>query len=181
MLMFLRFFQAADKHGGLGVAGIRMDMLPADQIAPCQRIAAIRVGMYLLPGLFRQGMAGIRMCVLRNFALFFQCDGWQDQRIGGAEYHHTGKHGHYPMAEALPFVHPRVFFRIPQNIIPHTSFTTLLISTRRSPAEARPGIRSFQQSAHRKCSPPRYCGNPLRWNDGRPYRSNGYPAPDKAT
>ena len=32
-----------------------------------------------------------------------------------------GKHGHYPMPEALPFMHPRVFFRIPQNIIPHMS------------------------------------------------------------
>ena len=250
MLVFLGFFQAAGKHGGLGVAGIRMDMLPADQIAPHRRIAALRVGMY-----FRQGIAavsvpvclnlgkrtpeipgfviaagimavnhkigiparrisvgiiavrrvpmnfqrlraahgnpflnrrhlriaGVRVGVLRDVTLLFQCDSRQNQRIGGTEYHHTGKRGHYPMPEALSFMHPRVFFRIPQNIIPHTSFTTLLISTRRSPAEARPGIRFFQQSAHRKCSRPRYCGNPLRWNDDRPYRSNGYPVPDKVT
>ena len=190
MLVFLGFFQAAGKHGGLGVAGIRMDMLPADQIAPHRRIAALRVGMF-----FRQGIAvgsvpvclnlgkrtpeipgfviaagimavnhkigiparrisvgiiavrrvpvnfqrlraahgnpflnrrhlriaGVRVGVLRDVTLLFQCDRRQNQRIGGTEYHHTGKHGHYPMPEALPLMHLRVFFRIPQNIILHIS------------------------------------------------------------
>ena len=190
MPVFLGFFQAAGKHGSLGVAGIRMDMLPADQIAPHRRIAALRVGMF-----FRQGIAvgsvpvclnlgkrtpeipgfviaagimavnhkigipapwisvgiiavrrvpmnfqrlraahgnpflnrrhlriaGVRVGVLRDVTLLFQCDSRQNQRIGGTEYHHTGKHGHYPMPEALPLMHLRVFFRIPQNIILHIS------------------------------------------------------------
>ena len=190
MPVFLGFFPAAGKHGGLGVAGIRMDMLPADQIAPHRRIAALRVGMF-----FRQGIAvgsvpvclnlgkktpevpffvvaagimavnhkigiparrisvgitavrrvpvnfqclraahgnpflnrrhlriaGVRVGVLRDVTLLFQCDSRQNQRIGGTEYYHTGKHGHYPMPEALPLMHLRVFFRIPQNIILHIS------------------------------------------------------------
>ena len=190
VLVALAFLLAAGKRGGLGVAGIRMDMLPADQIALHQRIAALRVGMS-----FRQGIAvgsvlvclnlgkrapeipgfviaagimavnhkigiparqisvgiiavrrvlmnfqrlraahgnpflnrrhlriaGVRVGVLRDVTLLFQCDRRQNQRIGGTEYHHTGKHGHYPMPEALPLMHLRVFFRTPQNIILHIS------------------------------------------------------------
>ena len=52
VLVALAFLQAAGKHGGLGVAGIRMDMLLADQIALHRRIAALRVGMS-----FQQGIA----------------------------------------------------------------------------------------------------------------------------
>ena len=190
VLVALAFLLAAGNHGGLGVAGIRMDMLPADQIAPHRRIAALRVGMSFrqdiavgsvlvclnlgkrtpeIPGFViaagimavnhkigipaRQisvgiiavrrvlmnfqrlraahgnpflnrrhlRIAGVRVGVLRDVTLLFQCDRRQNQRIGGTEYHHTGKDGHYPMPEALPFMHLRVFFRIPQNIILHIS------------------------------------------------------------
>ena len=47
-------------------------------------------------------IAGVRVGVLRDVTLLFQCDSRQNQRIGGTEYHHTGKHGHHPMPEALP-------------------------------------------------------------------------------
>ena len=84
-----------------------------------QRLRAARGNPFLNRRHLR--IAGVRVGVLRDVTLLFQCDSRQNQRIGGTEYHHTGKHGHYPMPEALPLMHLRVFFRIPQNIILHIS------------------------------------------------------------
>ncbi len=81
-------------------------------------------------------IAGVRVGVLRDVTLLFQCDSRQNQRIGGTEYHHTGKHGHYPMPEALPFMHLRVFFRIPQNILPHIPSPSFL--SQRAEVRQRP-------------------------------------------
>ena len=48
------------------------------------------------------GIAGIRMGVLRNLTLLFQCDGRQNEGVGRAEHHHRRQAGDSPVPERFP-------------------------------------------------------------------------------
>ena len=107
-------------------------------------------------------IAGVRVGVLRNVTLLFQCESRQNQRIGGTEYHHTGKRGHNPVPAFLPLMCLRIFFCVLKSILLHIPITSCPISMFRSQAGARPGRQFFQQSVHRRHSQPLYCGNPQK-------------------
>ena len=222
------FLQATDQHGGLGIAGIRMDMLLAGQRSLLQGIAGIGMGMYFFNCLLRLdiaavgmlvcfnlgkrtpqvsvfivaggivtvnhkigvstgqipvrviavsrvlmnlqrfraayrnrhlprhylGITGIGVGMLRDVALLLQGDGREDQRIGGTEYHHCRQAGHHLIPAFFSQMCFCIFLYVLQRIFRHVSVTTLPNSASRSPTGARPGIRFFRRSVHRRRSPP---------------------------
>ena len=66
VLMAGAFLQTTDKNGGLGIAGIRMDMLLAGQRSLLQGIAGIGMGMYFFNCLLRLDITAAGMLVCFN-------------------------------------------------------------------------------------------------------------------
>ena len=65
------------------------------------------------------GITSLGMSMLWNVTLFFHGDGRKNQRVGGTEYHHAGKHSHHLMPAFLSLMSFRVFLCVPQNVTLH--------------------------------------------------------------
>ena len=72
------------------------------------------------------GIAGIRMCVLRNLALLFQCDGWQNESVGRAEHNHCRQTGHDLIPALFSPVRAGISLSIPQDPFIHPATSSIL-------------------------------------------------------
>ena len=72
------------------------------------------------------GIAEIRMCVLRNLALLFQCDGWQNEGVGRAEHNHCRQTGHDLIPAPFSPVRAGISLSIPQDPFIHPATSSIL-------------------------------------------------------
>ena len=77
-------------------------------------------------------IAVLRMCVLRNFALLFQGDGWQDQSIGRAEHNHCRQTGRNPIPAPLSPMRSGISLSIPQEQFIHPTTPSILFQSSKS-------------------------------------------------
>ena len=95
-------------------------------------IAFFGMGMLRLCGLgadqvsLHRGIAGLCMCVLRNFALLFQRNGWQDQSIGRAEHNRCRQAGHNLIPTPLAPMGTGIWLSILQEQFIHPTTPSIL-------------------------------------------------------